>query len=147
MVDALTASGFKGRIDSVFAKGEIVEGCAMLTGSVAGGYLAQATNLGWPYVLRAIVLALSFGFAFVLSRPGGGHCRRSPDRRGTPRAIPRANIPSAHVGAVDGRGAEHSRPCADRIPAPIALMLLLGLVMYGVNTWTTAQALLREYSK
>ena len=71
VVDALTASGFKGRMDSVFAKGEIVEGCAMLTGSVAGGYFAQATNLGWPYALRALVLALSFGFAFVLMRDVG----------------------------------------------------------------------------
>ena len=41
LVDALTASGFKGHLDAVFAKGEIVEGVAMLTGSVAGGYLAQ----------------------------------------------------------------------------------------------------------
>jgi MFS family permease len=59
LVDALAASGFKGQIDSVFARGEIVEGCAMLGGSVAGGYLAQATNLGMPYLFRALVLALS----------------------------------------------------------------------------------------
>ena len=43
----------------------------MLTGSVAGGYLAQATNLGVPYLLRALVLALSFGFAFVMMRDIG----------------------------------------------------------------------------
>ena len=30
----------------------------MLAGSVAGGLIAQATNLGVPYVLRAVVLAL-----------------------------------------------------------------------------------------
>jgi MFS family permease len=29
LVDALTASGFKGQLDAVFAKGEIVEGAAM----------------------------------------------------------------------------------------------------------------------
>ena len=66
LVDALTASGFKGHLDAVFAKGEIVEGVAMLTGSVAGGYLAQATNLGVPFVIRVIVLALSFVLAFLL---------------------------------------------------------------------------------
>ena len=66
LVDALTASGFKGHLDAVFAKGEIVEGVAMLTGSVAGGYLAQATNLAVPYVIRVIVLALTFVFAFLL---------------------------------------------------------------------------------
>ncbi len=66
LVDALTASGFTGRLDSVFAKGEIVQGVAMLTGSVAGGYLAQETNLGVPYLVRVVVLVLSFGLAFLL---------------------------------------------------------------------------------
>ena len=66
LVDALTASGFSGRLDSVFAKGEIVEGVAMLSGSVAGGDLAQLTNLGVPYIVRVIVLALTFVCAFTL---------------------------------------------------------------------------------
>ena len=43
----------------------------MLAGSVAGGYLAQATNLGVPYVLRAVVLALTFVFAFLFMRDIG----------------------------------------------------------------------------
>src|SRR6187549_1253490 len=56
LVDALKATGFDGKVESVFAKGEIVQGIAMLTGSVAGGYIAQMTNLGVPYILRAIAL-------------------------------------------------------------------------------------------
>ena len=71
LVDALTATGFTGRLDSVFAKGEIVEGVAMLTGSVAGGYIAQITNLGVPYVFRIVVLGLTFVFAFTLMRDIG----------------------------------------------------------------------------
>ena len=71
LVDALKASGFSGPLDSVFAKGEIVEGSAMLAGSIAGGYLAQATNLGVPYVLRAVVLGLSFVLASTLMRDIG----------------------------------------------------------------------------
>jgi MFS family permease len=71
LVDALMASGFRGRLDSVFAKGEIVEGVAMLTGSVAGGYVAQVTNLGVPYIARAVVLALTFVCAFVLMHDVG----------------------------------------------------------------------------
>src|SRR6187401_1680007 len=63
LVDALTATGFTGELDSVFAKGEIVGGVAMLTGSVAGGYVAQITNLGVPYVVRIVVLVLTFAFA------------------------------------------------------------------------------------
>jgi MFS family permease len=68
LVDALTASGYVregGTLDSVLAKGTIVEGIAMLGGSVAGGVVAQATNLGVPYILRAVALALSFACAFT----------------------------------------------------------------------------------
>jgi MFS family permease len=71
LVDALRFSGFKGNLDSVFAKGEIVEGLAMLGGSIAGGALAQATNLGVPYLVRAMILALTFVFAFLLMRDTG----------------------------------------------------------------------------
>jgi len=71
LVDALKSTGFSGSLDSVFAKGEIVEGCAMLTGSIAGGYLAQVSNLGTPYIARAVVLMLTFGLAFALMRDLG----------------------------------------------------------------------------
>jgi MFS family permease len=77
LVDALTASGYTGPLDSVLAKGEIVEGTAMLTGSVAGGYLAQITNLGVPYMARAVVLALTFVLAFVLMHDIGFTPKRS----------------------------------------------------------------------
>jgi len=71
LVDALKAHGYDGALDPVFARGEIVEGVAMLGGSVLGGYVAQATNLGVPYVLRAAALALSFVTAFLLMRDVG----------------------------------------------------------------------------
>jgi MFS family permease len=71
LVDALAASGFSGQLDAVFARGEIVEGVAMLTGSVAGGYIAQVTNLGVPYMVRAGVLAITFVLAFILMRDVG----------------------------------------------------------------------------
>jgi len=65
LVDALDSTGFDGDLESVFAKGEIVQGAAMLGGSVAGGAIAQATNLGVPYVVRAVILAATFVSAFV----------------------------------------------------------------------------------
>jgi len=71
LVDALAASGFKERLEAVLAKGEIVEGAAMLSGSVAGGLLAQATNLGVPYLLRAGMLVLTFVLAFLLMKDLG----------------------------------------------------------------------------
>lgn len=74
LVDALTDTGFfegGGTLETVLAKGEIVEGVAMLGGSIAGGLIAQATNLGVPYALRTLVLVVSFGLAYALMRDIG----------------------------------------------------------------------------
>src|SRR5918996_598789 len=66
LVDALGATGFEGPLESVLARGQVISGVAMLGGSVAGGYLAQVTNLGVPFVLRAVILAAMFAVAFGL---------------------------------------------------------------------------------
>lgn len=71
LVDALHATNFKGSLDGVFAKAQIVGGAAMLTGSVAGGVIAQYTNLGVPYILRSVILLLNFGTAFFLMKDLG----------------------------------------------------------------------------
>ena len=71
LVDALKFTGYKGTLESVFAKGQIVAGVAMLTGSVAGGLVAQWTNLGVPYLLRALTLVVTFVIAFVYMRDWG----------------------------------------------------------------------------
>lgn len=71
VVDALAFAGHKGELESVFAKSQIVAGAAMLTGSVAGGVIAQATNLSVPYILRALLLVMTFGVAFVFMKDWG----------------------------------------------------------------------------
>ncbi len=71
LVDALKGSGFKGKLESIFAKGEIVDGSAMLIGSVAGGLIAQISNLGVPYIIRAGLLLVTFFLAFVLMKDIG----------------------------------------------------------------------------
>jgi MFS family permease len=71
LVDALKFTGFKGNLESVFAKGQIVGGVAMLSGSVLGGLVAQWTNLGVPYILRAGSLVVTFVVAFVYMRDWG----------------------------------------------------------------------------
>ena len=76
LVDALHATNFKGSLDQVFAKGQITGGIAMLSGSVAGGFIAQITNLGVPYVLRAAVLMLTFIGAFFLMKDLGFNPRK-----------------------------------------------------------------------
>ncbi len=71
LVDALAATGFDGDLESVFGRGQIVSGIAMLTGSVSGGLIAQATSLGVPFVVRAAVLAAMFVIAFRLMHDVG----------------------------------------------------------------------------
>lgn len=71
LVDALHATGFKGNLDSVFARGQIVGGGAMLLGSFLGGAIAQSTNLGVPYILRSVVLLINFATAFFLMKDLG----------------------------------------------------------------------------
>jgi MFS family permease len=92
LVDALAFSGFDGKLESVFAKGEIVQGVAMLGGSVAGGAVAQATNLGVPYVLRVVVLALTFLCAFVWMRDLGFSPRRGKRPLAEARRVLRGSV-------------------------------------------------------
>lgn len=66
LVDALQHEGYKGKLESVFAKGQIVGGIAMFTGAVGGGVLAQFTNLGVPYIVRGALLIVTFILAFML---------------------------------------------------------------------------------
>jgi MFS family permease len=76
LVDGLQSTAYEGTLDAAFARGQIAGGVAMLTGTVAGGAIAQATNLGVPYVLRAVMLALTFVVAFVSMRDVGFTARK-----------------------------------------------------------------------
>ena len=66
LVDALTAVGFQGELDAVFGRAQVVTGVAMLGGSAAGGFIADRTNLGVPFVLRGVILLALFAGAFRL---------------------------------------------------------------------------------
>jgi MFS family permease len=71
LVDALAATGFTGNLESVFGRGQVVTGVAMLTGSVAGGFIAQQVSLGTPFVLRGVILIAMFAVAFRLMHDVG----------------------------------------------------------------------------
>jgi MFS family permease len=77
LVDGLHATGYPGSLESAFARGQIAQGAGMLVGTVAGGLVAEATNLGVPYLLRAATLALTFAVAFVWMRDVGFTPRRT----------------------------------------------------------------------
>ncbi len=71
LVDGLNFTKYEHSLESAFAKGQIAGGFAMLTGTVAGGAIAQVTSLGVPYILRAVMLALTFLVAFILMHDVG----------------------------------------------------------------------------
>ena len=82
LVDALTATGFTGDLETVFGRGQIVTGAGMLTGSVAGGFIAQQVSLGAPFVLRGLILIVMFVAAFRLMHDVGF----TPEKGGRPLA-------------------------------------------------------------
>jgi MFS family permease len=92
LVDALQATGYEGELETVFGRGQVVTGIAMLTGSVAGGYIAQATSLGVPFVLRGIVLAIMFVVAFLVMKDVGFTPERGKGIRTEMRSIAKASV-------------------------------------------------------
>jgi MFS family permease len=71
LVDALAFAGRRDDLETVLARGQTVTGVAMLTGSVAGGFIAQTTNLGVPYLVRAALLGLTLVVAFFAMKDLG----------------------------------------------------------------------------
>ncbi len=94
LVDALNGSGFTGHLEQVFGRAQIVGGAAMLVGTVSGGVIAQATNLGVPYVIRAAMLGVTMLVALRFMHDIGF----TPDRNASPTAAVRRVI----RGSIDG---------------------------------------------
>jgi MFS family permease len=92
LVDALAATGYTGAPETVFGRGQVVTGVAMLGGSVGGGFVAQYTSLGVPFVLRGAILLVMFAVALRFMRDVGF----TPRRGGRPLTEMR-NIASASV--------------------------------------------------
>lgn len=92
LVDALGAVGYTGSLERVFGRSVAVGGGAMLVGSVIGGVVAQVTDLGVPFLLRAGVLVVMVVVAALLMRDIGF----TPDRGAGPvravRTVLRASI-------------------------------------------------------
>ncbi len=114
LVDALDATGFTGQLEQVFGRAQTVGGAAMLVGTVAGGFIAQLTSLGVPYLIRAAILGLTMLVALRYMRDLGftpqrdvSAAGRHPDRaaRLDRRRLPQPSRALDHAGrAVHGRG-------------------------------------------
>lgn len=92
LVDALNFAEYKGDLDSVFAKGQSIMGVAMLTGSVAGGWIAQTTNLGVPYMLRGVMLLATFVVGYFFMRDWGWTPEKSVSLREDVRQLFKTSI-------------------------------------------------------
>lgn len=94
LVDALAFTKFTGNLETVFGRAQTVGGVAMLVGSVAGGFIAQATDLGVPYLVRAAMLGVTLIIAWWFMHDLGF----TPAREASPVAAVRAVV----RGAVNG---------------------------------------------
>jgi MFS family permease len=92
LADALTFTGARAELDAVLARGQVATGAAMLTGSVAGGLIAQATNLGVPYLIRAILLGLTLMAALIFMKDLGFTPDRGRGALGEVRRVLRASL-------------------------------------------------------
>lgn len=92
LVDALRFTGYEGGLETVLGRGQMVSGVAMLVGSVAGGVIAQVTNLGVPFLVRVGVLVAMFVVAFLLMRDVGFTPERSTHPLQATRAVLDASI-------------------------------------------------------
>jgi MFS family permease len=94
LVDALAATGFRGHLEHVFGRAQTVAGGAMLIGTVAGGAIAQLTNLGVPYLIRAGMLGVTVLVALRFMKDIGF----TPQPRGDPVGAVRNVL----KGSIDG---------------------------------------------
>ena len=91
LVDALRFEGYEGGLEEVLGRGVMVSGVAMLVGSVAGGVIAQITDLGVPFLIRVGVLLAMFVVAFRLMHDVGFTPERSAHPLRATRAVLRAS--------------------------------------------------------
>jgi MFS family permease len=117
LVDALTASKFDGMLETVFARGQVIGGVCMLLGSVAGGFIAQLTNLGVPYVVRAGILVVMFVLALAMMHDLG-----FTHERGTG--------PVAEIKKIMHSSVEYGL----RVPA-IRATMISGFFLYGIGIY------------
>jgi MFS family permease len=117
LVDALTATRFDGQLEGVFSRGQVIMGAMTLSGSVAGGFIAQLTNLGVPYLVRTAILIAMFALALIMMHDLGF----------TPT---RGDRPVAEVKKIVHSSVEHGL----KVPAVRAIMLA-GMFIGGIEIY------------
>jgi Na+/melibiose symporter-like transporter len=114
----LHATGFEGQLDSVFARGSMVSGAAMLVGTLSGGLLGSI-DLAVPYVARTVMLIAAFTVALFTMHDVGF----------TPRAVRLSDLPS-EMRAVAASSVRYGWR-----KQPVRLLMLCSFVQYGFMAW------------
>ncbi|MBA3740589.1 MAG: hypothetical protein H0W98_05535 [Chloroflexi bacterium] len=83
----------------MFGRAQVIGGGAMLVGSVAGGFIAQVTDLGVPYIARAVLLGVALVVAWWFMHDPGF----TPERGVTPVTAVRTVISGAVEGGLRNR--------------------------------------------
>jgi MFS family permease len=123
LVDALKASGFTEPLESVFSRGQMVFGAAMLAGTLGGGLLGQI-HLAIPYLARAATFLPLLWLAWFAMREIGF----------TPRTLEWHHIPKEMRRVfVEGLtfGLRH------RVVRPVMLASLVNMsfTIFGFYSW------------
>ncbi len=135
LVDALRASQYAGQLEPVFSRGLVVSGTAMLLGSIAGGIIAEATDLGVPFLLRAAVLLTMFLVAFRVMHDIGFAPDRSERPAAAIRTLFRASVENG-LGNAPVRYVLLAAPFA----AGVSFYVFYALQPYLLELWGDEEA-------
>jgi MFS family permease len=135
LVDALRATGYHGSLETVFGRAQIVGGIAMLSGSVLGGVIAQVTDLGIPFLVRAGILAIMIVVAALLMHDIGFTPERGEGPIQATRTVFRASVKYG-LGNAPVRWLMFASP----FTAGVGIYVFYALQPYLLELWGDDQA-------
>ena len=123
MVDALKATGYQGGMESIFARGQMVFGAAMLVGTLGGGFLGQL-DLAVPYLVRSATFLPLLVVAWIAM----------PELGFTPRMLEWRRVP-AELRRVFVEGLTYG--LHHRVVRPVMFASLVGMsfMIFGFYSW------------
>ena len=123
LVDALKATDYKGGMEPIFARGQMVFGAAMLVGTLGGGFLGQI-NLAIPYLVRSATFLPLLAVAWV-AMPELGYTPRALEWRRVPTELKRVFVEGLTFGL------HH------KVVRPVMLASLVGMsfMIFGFYSW------------
>ncbi len=123
LVDALRSTGHDGQLDTVFARGAMVTGVAMLVGTVGGGLLGSI-DLALPYLVRSVMLGAVFLVAFFTMLDLGFR----------PRALRLADLPAEMTSLAQASLAYGWRRPSMRLLMAVSFFQA-GFMAWGFYAW------------